>query len=170
MVRKAKVYGKQKTNELVSAIQNLSLTTPPKGIDFSYSERQISCNSHSSGPYIDVQPSPALAPVSGNERRAERTKNNKFKDELANIENIPKSKILHPFHELIYKRLNLLLVTEIPILHGPKKTARSTGRLKEPRPEPKLTHQPRLPRASVSTAKGKQLSSVMEGKQKFMIE
>lgn len=35
MARKAKVYGKQKTNELVSAIQNLNLITPPEGIDFS---------------------------------------------------------------------------------------------------------------------------------------
>ena len=135
-----------------------------------HSERRISCNSHSPGPYIDIQQSPALAPITGNKRRADRIKNIKLKDEAANIENVPESKISHPFHDLICKRLIILLVDEIPGPNGPKKTARSAGRLKEPHPESKLTHQPRLRRAFVSTAKGKQLFSVKEGKQKLTIE
>ena len=170
MVRKAKVYGKQKTNELVDAFQNLDLTTRPKGIDFAHSERPISCNLHSSGPYVDIQQSTALAPVTGNKCRADRIKNNKLKDEPANIENVPKSNIPHTFHELICKRPNILLVDEIPVHDGPKKTARSAGRLKEAPPKLKVAHQPRLPRAFVSPAKGKQLFPVMEGTQKLMIE
>ena len=170
MVRKAKVYGKQKTNELVDAFQNLDLTTPPKGIDFSSRLKVKFCNSPFPGPYIDIQQSPALAPVTGNKGRADRIKSNKLKDEPANIESLPKSNIPHTFHELICKRPNILLVDEIPVPHGPKKIARSAGRLKEPHPESKLTHQPRLPRASVSTANGKQLFSVKEGKQKLIIE
>ena len=61
-------------------------------------------------------------------------------------------------------------VNTVPDPHGLKTTVRSAGRLKEPNPESKLTHQPRLPRALVSTAKGKQLFSVKKGKQKLTTE
>ena len=170
MARKAKVYGKQKTNELADAFQNLNLATPPKGSDFSYCEKRMFCNSHSSGPYIDVQQSPALTPVTGNKCRANRIKNKKLKDEPAYIENVPKRRISHPFHGLICGRLNLLLVDEIPVPHGPEKTAQSAGRLKKPQPGSKPTDQTKLLRAFVSNAKSKQLSIVTKGKQKLMIE
>ena len=104
MVRKAKVYGKQKTNELVSAIQNLNLNTSPKGIDFSSQSNSMLPATHTlPGPYIDIKQFPALAPVTGNKCRAVRIKNNELKDEPANVENVPKRKILHRFHESLEK-------------------------------------------------------------------
>ena len=99
MVRKAKVYGKQKTNELVSAIQNLNLNTSPKGIDFSSQSNSILPATHILlGPYIDIPKFPALAPVTGNKSRAVRTQKNELKDDLANVENVLKRKILQPIH------------------------------------------------------------------------
>ena len=154
MVRKAKVYGKQRTNELVSAIQNLNLNTSPKGIDFSLQSNSILPATHIlPGPYIDIKEFPALAPVTGNKSRAVCIQKNELKDEPTKVENIPKRKTLHPFMDH-WKRLNILPVDEITGPCGLRTTARSAGRPKEPNPESKLTHQPKVPRAFVSTAKG----------------
>ena len=106
MVRKAKVYGKQRTNELVSAIQNLNLNTSPKGIDFSLQSNSILPATHIlPGPYIDIKEFPALAPVTGNKSRAVCIQKNELKDEPTNVENVSRRKIFHPFHERIGKGL-----------------------------------------------------------------
>lgn len=105
MVRNAKVYGKQKTNELVSAFQSLDLTTPPKCLDSGSLSTLNLLQFTSSGPDIDTQQLPALAPVTGNKRRARRVENDYLKDGPAVVENGPQRKISQPFHRLNAKGL-----------------------------------------------------------------
>lgn len=105
MVRNAKVYGKQRTNELVSAFQSLDLSTPQTGVD-SGSQSKVDALQHSSsGPDVVVKQLPALAPVTGNKRRARRVENDYLKDGPAVVENAPQRKISQGFHRLNAKSL-----------------------------------------------------------------
>ena len=100
MVRNAKVYGKQKTNELVSAFQKLDLTTPPKCIDSNSQPKVNFLQLISSGLDIDIQQLPALAPVTGNKRRARRVENDDLKNGTPIVEIAPERKISQQIHEL----------------------------------------------------------------------
>ena len=98
MARNPRVYGKQRTNELVSAFQSLDLTTPPKGVDAG-SQTKVNSRQHSSaGPDVVIKQLPALAPVTGNKRRDRRVENHYLKDGPAVVENAPQRKILQRFH------------------------------------------------------------------------
>ena len=170
MARNAKVYGKQRTNELVSAFQSLDLTPPQKGDD-SGSQSKVNSRQHSaSGPDVVIKQLHALAPVIGNKRRARRVENDYLKDGPAVVENAPQRKISQRYYRLNAKGLDFLLVDKIPSPQRLEMPARSAGRIKEPNTEPKLTRRPRLPRALVSTAKGEQLYSLINSKQKLMLE
>ena len=93
MARNAKVYGKQRTNELVSAFQSLDLTPPQKGVDCGSQSKVNSRQHSSSGPNVVIKELPALAPVTGNKCRARRVENNYLKNGLAAVENAPQRKI-----------------------------------------------------------------------------
>ena len=98
MVRNARVYGKQKTNELVSAFQSLNLTTPPKCVDSGSQSKVSGPQFTSSGPDVDTQQLAALAPVTGNKSRARRVEHDYLQDRPAVVENAPQRKISQRFH------------------------------------------------------------------------
>ena len=99
MARNAKVYGKQRTNELVSAFPSLDLIN-------SVSRSKVNSLQHSSsGPDVVIKTLPALAPVTGNKRGARRVENDYLKDGPAVVENAPQRKISQFFHRLDAKGL-----------------------------------------------------------------
>ena len=100
MARNAKVYGKQRTNELVSAFQSLDLTTPQKGVNSGSRSKVNSIQHSSSGPDVVIKTLPALAPVTGNKRRARRVENDYPKDGPAVVENPPQRKVSQLLYSL----------------------------------------------------------------------
>ena len=105
MARNAKVYGKQRTNELVSAFQSLDLTTPQKGVSSGSRSKVNSLQHSSSGPDVVIRTLPALAPVTGNKCRVRRVENDYLKDGPAVVENASQRKISQRFHRLDAKGL-----------------------------------------------------------------
>lgn len=105
MARNTKVYGKQRTNELVSAFQSLDLTTPQKGVNSGSGSKVNFLQHSSSGSDVDIKQLPALAPVTGNKRRVRRVENDCLNDGPAVVDNAPQRKISQRFHRLNAKGL-----------------------------------------------------------------